>query len=148
MDIGRATQYILETNNIKTKEELDVWCNGTGRYRFYAEVRRLAPDHYDRITHPEASIRAAYERLLIGYKMGPAHPAPVAVDGAGAAVPPFTPPTSVTEENAPAAEGDAPVAEEEDVPAEEEDAPWECGQYLPVHVPEVTVVKQVWIYAF
>ena len=63
-----AIKYILESENIKDKSSLDVWCGKKGRKKLYEAIKDISNTHWSRIQHPEASIRARYEKCLSGYK--------------------------------------------------------------------------------
>jgi len=70
-DIGlyEALDLILTSEGIKTKEDLNVLCGGKQRKVLYSRVERISKTHWNRIQEPKASIRAHYEKRLIGYKV-------------------------------------------------------------------------------
>lgn len=65
--ITEALEYILQKYDILTKDELDDWCGTEGRKKLYNAVKRLAHEHWERISKPEAYVRSHYEKLLEGY---------------------------------------------------------------------------------
>ena len=66
--ISEALNFILETEKITTKDDLDKWCEGTTREKLYKYIKQLAPTNWCRIKEPKACVRAYYENKLIGYK--------------------------------------------------------------------------------
>ncbi len=69
MNIKQAIQFILSIENLRSKQDLDIWCGDMGRKKLYLYVERLAPDHWKRITTPENSVRYCYQEMLEGYKI-------------------------------------------------------------------------------
>jgi hypothetical protein len=70
MQIEEAVRTIIRIAGIEDKTGLDNWCGGPRRRtRMYDEVRGLAPDHYNSLKDPHASVRACYEPMLPGYKL-------------------------------------------------------------------------------
>jgi hypothetical protein len=67
--INEALNFILETENITTKEDLDKWCGHLKREKLYKYIKQLAPNHWDRLKEPKAYVRGYYEHKLIGYKV-------------------------------------------------------------------------------
>lgn len=67
--ISQAVEFILSSENITTKDDLDKWCENQGRQKLYNYVQSLAPSKWETIKEPKASVRACYEHLLIGYKV-------------------------------------------------------------------------------
>ena len=67
--IQEAINYIFERENIKTKNDLDIWCGGSKRKKLYEDVKRLVPEKWSSIDKPECSVRACYEHILPGYKL-------------------------------------------------------------------------------
>ena len=67
--IQEAINYIVERENIKTKNDLDIWCGGSKRTRLYENVKEIAPEKWSTIAKPECSVRACYEHILPGYKL-------------------------------------------------------------------------------
>jgi hypothetical protein len=67
--ISQAVEFILSSENITTKDDLDKWCENQGRKKLYNCVQSLAPSKWQTIKEPKASVRACYEHLLIGYKV-------------------------------------------------------------------------------
>jgi len=66
--ISEALNFILETENITTKDDLDKWCGNLKREKLYKYVKQLSPTNWVRIKEPKACVRAYYENKLIGYK--------------------------------------------------------------------------------
>lgn len=66
--ISEALNFILETEKITTKDDLDKWCGGTTREKLYNFIKFIAPTNWGRIKEPKACVRAYYEHKLIGYK--------------------------------------------------------------------------------
>jgi len=69
MKIQEALQTIFDIANIKSREDLDRWCGKEGRKRLYMAVRRIAPEHWEKLKEPECTTRARYESILSGYKI-------------------------------------------------------------------------------
>lgn len=69
LDIKEAIQFIVTIENLRSKQDLDLWCGDMGRNKLYLYVKRLAPEHWERIKTPEASVRFNYEKILTGYKI-------------------------------------------------------------------------------
>lgn len=69
MDIKSATRFIVTIENLQTKQDLDKWCGDMGKKKIYLYVQRLAPEHWGRIATPSNSVRANYQKMLIGYKI-------------------------------------------------------------------------------
>ena len=67
--ISQAVEFILSSENITTKDDLDKWCENQGRKKLYNRVQGMAPSKWKTIKEPKASVRACYEHLLIGYKL-------------------------------------------------------------------------------
>ena len=67
--ISQAVEFILSSENITTKNDLDKWCENQGRQKLYNCVQIMAPSKWETIKDPKASVRACYEHLLIGYKV-------------------------------------------------------------------------------
>jgi hypothetical protein len=67
--ISQAVEFILSSENITTKDDLDKWCENQGRQKLYNCVQIMAPSKWETIKEPKASVRACYEHLLIGYKV-------------------------------------------------------------------------------
>jgi len=67
--ISEALTFILETEGITTKHDLDVWCGNQRREKLYTRIYQLAPTHWERIKEPKAYVRYYYEHKLIGYKV-------------------------------------------------------------------------------
>ena len=64
---------ILNSHNIKTKDDLDHYCEGSGRNKLYLEVKDKCLQNFPSVkcNHKDfkAMIRAIYEKKLIGYKL-------------------------------------------------------------------------------
>tara|TARA_Y100000389_G_C17383820_1_gene475867 strand:+ start:253 stop:486 length:234 start_codon:yes stop_codon:yes gene_type:complete len=69
MDIKSAIKFIVEIENLRSKQDLDIWCGYMGRKKLYLYVKRLAPEHWEKIQTPENSIRFYYQQMLTGYKI-------------------------------------------------------------------------------
>ena len=73
MKIQTCVPYLLNTFNIKTREELDNWSNEKGAPKqcrhlpFYNEVMQRSKDHWESIKHPRGVVRACYESHLDGF---------------------------------------------------------------------------------
>ena len=67
--ITEALYFILETENLTSKDDLDRWCGGTTREKLYKYIEYFAPSHWSRIKDPRAYVRGRYEHKLIGYKV-------------------------------------------------------------------------------
>ena len=68
MKISEAIIFIINIENIKTKNDLDEWCGDVGRQKLYLYVQKLASDHWSKVQKPECVVRAYYQPLLKGYK--------------------------------------------------------------------------------
>ena len=68
-NIKSAVQFIVSTENLRTKQDLDTWCGDMGRKKLYLYVQRLAPEHWGKIATPTNSVRACYQQMLTGYKI-------------------------------------------------------------------------------
>ena len=68
IDMYQALAQIMETENIRTKQDLDEFC-GKARDKLYNRVRNISQTHWDKLKDPKASIRAKYETILKGYKL-------------------------------------------------------------------------------
>ena len=66
--INRTLDIIFYCENIKSRDDLDVWCGNIGRKKLYNIVSMLSPEHYNRVNNPCCLIRACYETKLIGFK--------------------------------------------------------------------------------
>lgn len=69
MNITQATWFIISNENMRSKQDLDIWCGDMGRQKLYLYVKNLAPDHWNRIATPENSVRRCYQEMLEGYKI-------------------------------------------------------------------------------
>lgn len=69
MDIKQAVHFIVSIENLQSKQDLDLWCGDMGRNKLYLYIKYLAPEHWERIKTPEASVRFNYEKILTGYKI-------------------------------------------------------------------------------
>jgi|TARA_Y100000816_G_C26065844_1_gene560130 hypothetical protein len=68
MNIKSATQFVMGIENIRSKQDLDIWCGDMGKQKLYSYVRRLAPEHWEKIATPKNSVRVYYQQMLTGYK--------------------------------------------------------------------------------
>ena len=69
MNIKSAIQFIVLIENLRTKQDLDIWCGYMGKKKIYLYVQCLAPEHWERIATPKNSVRFYYQQMLIGYKI-------------------------------------------------------------------------------
>ena len=69
MNLKSAVEFIVSVENLRSKHDLDTWCGDMGRQKLYLYVKLLAPTHWQRIRTPENSVRALYQKMLIGYKI-------------------------------------------------------------------------------
>ena len=69
MDIKSAIQFIVSIENLRTRQDLDKWCEDMGKKKLYLYVQRLAPQQWERISTPKNSVRFYYQQMLIGYKI-------------------------------------------------------------------------------
>ena len=67
VSIEKATEYVLRKENIKNRQELDKWCNGTKRETFYGKVRKFCKISWLMEDEPTIIVRRAYESMLPGY---------------------------------------------------------------------------------
>jgi len=68
IDINKALVQILETESIKTKQDLEKFCK-KDRSILYNRVQSISHTHWKILKDPRASIRAKYETILKGYKI-------------------------------------------------------------------------------
>jgi hypothetical protein len=73
VNIKDAVIYVLNKQNINTRQELDAWCNGHCREKFYERVRKLCRISWLMVDDPKTIVRRAYESLLPGYANSSAH---------------------------------------------------------------------------
>ena len=69
MDIKEAIKFILSIENLRSKEDLNIWLGDMGKKKLYLYVKRLAPEHWERIKTPQDSVRFYYQQMLTGYKI-------------------------------------------------------------------------------
>jgi len=69
MNLKQAIRLILEIEDIKSKEHLDVWCGAIGREKFYGFVQLLSQEHWNTIKNPKENVRIIYQGMLKGYKI-------------------------------------------------------------------------------
>ena len=69
MDIKEAIKFILSIENLRSKEDLNIWLGDMGKKKLYLYVKRLAPEHWERIQMPQDSVRFYYQQMLTGYKI-------------------------------------------------------------------------------
>ena len=50
MNIKSATQFVMGIENIRSKQDLDIWCGDMGKQKLLY-VRRLAPEHWEKLQH-------------------------------------------------------------------------------------------------
>lgn len=68
MKIQEAIRFIVGVEKMRSREDLDIWCGSTYRHKLYEYVKRLAPEHWERLQKPKDDVRAIYETMLYGYK--------------------------------------------------------------------------------
>ena len=69
MDVKTAVQFIVSIENLRSKQDLDLWCGDMGKKKLYLYVNRLAPEHWVKLRTPENSVRFYYQQMLTGYKI-------------------------------------------------------------------------------
>ena len=69
MNIKEAIQFIVSIENLRSKSDLEVWCGDMGKQKLYLYIKRLAPEHWEKIRTPKDSVRFYYQQMLIGYKI-------------------------------------------------------------------------------
>ena len=67
VSMNDAVKYVLKKNMIQSRQDLDEWCGGQCRERFYKEVRNVARITWHMEDDSKKRIRAIYESLLPGY---------------------------------------------------------------------------------
>ena len=67
VSMEEAVNYVLKKNRIYSRQDLDAWCGGQGRERFYEQVRNAGRIVWHMEDHPKNRIRAIYEGILPGY---------------------------------------------------------------------------------
>lgn len=70
--IREAVIDVLKNNSIKTRTDLDKWCDRharkkLSREKLYKKVETLCPDKWREAKEPKASVRATYHSHLIGF---------------------------------------------------------------------------------
>jgi hypothetical protein len=74
MDIKSAIQFILSIENLRSRQDLNNWCqNLGGRKKMYLYIQRLAPNHWERIQTPKDYVRFYYQTMLTDYKLYKGH---------------------------------------------------------------------------
>ena len=67
MDIKSAVQFILDIENLRSDQDLKIWCGDMKLKKLYSYVQNLAPENWERVQTPETSVRANFQRMLSGY---------------------------------------------------------------------------------
>jgi len=67
--IKSAVEFVVETENLRTRQDLDKWCGDMGKKKLYLYVHRIEPEHWERIKTPKNSVRFYYQQMLTGYKI-------------------------------------------------------------------------------
>jgi hypothetical protein len=67
--IQMAVEYLLSKENITTRNDLNNWCDGESREKLYIEIKKTAPDAWDRAADPNAKTRYAYQKVIQGYSV-------------------------------------------------------------------------------
>tara|TARA_B100000214_G_scaffold370922_1_gene346398 strand:- start:914 stop:1147 length:234 start_codon:yes stop_codon:yes gene_type:complete len=68
MKIKEAVWFIFSIENLKNKQDFKAWCGDMGFKKLYLYVKNLAPEHWNRILIPEASVRNYAQNMLLDYK--------------------------------------------------------------------------------
>ena len=68
-NIPTTIDKLFKFENIRTRQELDIWCGSTTRTRLYTFVEDFSPEHWKRMVDPRARVRGYYETKLEGYKI-------------------------------------------------------------------------------
>jgi|TARA_B110001450_G_scaffold169547_1_gene158021 hypothetical protein len=63
-----ATQYILDNENIKHKDDLIYWCGLLKKHKLYNYIGFMASKHCKVLTDYRAAIRGYYQQKITGYK--------------------------------------------------------------------------------
>jgi len=69
MKVADILKELFAAEGITDRDSLDSWTRLTGKVRVYDYVRAKNPEWWASIKTPKGSTRAAYERLLPGYKV-------------------------------------------------------------------------------
>jgi len=69
MKIKSAIQFVLSMENLRSKQDLNMWCGDMGKKKLYLYVERLATEDWERIKTPKDSVRFYYQQMLTGYKI-------------------------------------------------------------------------------
>ena len=69
LKIKDALRLVFNLTNIRSRRDLDSWCDIHDRDVFYEIIKELTKTHWNSLKHPEARVRAAYQPLLTGYKL-------------------------------------------------------------------------------
>ena len=69
MDLKSAIQFIVLIENLRSRQDLDLWCGDMGRKKLHLYVQRLAPEHWEKIRTPKNSVSYYYQTMLPGYKI-------------------------------------------------------------------------------
>ena len=51
-DIKESVQFLVTTENMRSKQDLDKWCGDMGKKKLYLYVKRMAPEHWEKIKTP------------------------------------------------------------------------------------------------
>ena len=73
VSIRKAVHYVLTQENIRTRQDLDEWCNGISRERLYKRVRKFCKISWLMEENPKSIVRQSYESLLPGYTNSSIH---------------------------------------------------------------------------
>lgn len=65
--ITDALKSLFLENGITSRKQLDKWCGGS-RDKLYRAIQMRAPIAWETLSAPTASVRAAYETMLSGFK--------------------------------------------------------------------------------
>jgi hypothetical protein len=69
--VQATLKFIFDSENIRSKEDLDNWCGVTGRQKLYNYLAWKSPEWYRGTRTPNETIRATYQVMLTGYKRSP-----------------------------------------------------------------------------
>ena len=69
MNIKHSVQFVLSTENLRSKDDFRKWAGDLGFVKLYIYVERLAPEDWARIRTPRDSTRYYAQKSLVGYKI-------------------------------------------------------------------------------
>ena len=83
--ISDALKSLFLENGITSRKQLDKWCDGS-RDKLYRAIQMRVPTAWETLAAPTASVRAAYETMLSGFKHYNAPTAATTTNSAAASV--------------------------------------------------------------